>query len=78
MRTMSLFELNHSNGSVSLGDLLSGAAISAAEPGMSISEIVEFICRGGWPGMIGDSFNHSMGFVRDYIDELRRTDVESV
>ena len=78
MRTMSLFEQDHANGAVSLGDLLTGATISAAEPGLTISDVIELICRGGWPGTIGDSLNQAMGFVRDYIDELRRTDVESV
>ena len=78
MRTMSLFEQDHANGAVSLGELLSGATISATEPGLTISDVIEFICRGGWPGTIDDSLNQAMGFVRDYIDELRRTDVESV
>ncbi|MCY3689369.1 MAG: ATP-binding protein [Gammaproteobacteria bacterium] len=78
MRTMSLFEQDHANGKVSLGDLLSGATISATDPGLTISDIVELICRGGWPGTIGDSLNQAMGFARDYIDELRRTDVGSV
>ena len=78
MRTMSLFEQDHANGKVSLGDLLSGATISATKPDLTVSDVVELICRGGWPGTIGDSLNQAMGFVRDYIDELRRTDVESV
>lgn len=78
MRTMSLFEQGHANGKVSLRGLLNGEAISAGEPGLTVSDIVELICRGGWPGTVGDSLNEAMGFVRDYIDELRRTDVESV
>ena len=78
MRTMSLFEQNRSNGKVSLEDLLSGAPISATEPELTVADVVELLCRGGWPGMIDDRLSHAVGFVRDYVDELCRTDVGSV
>ncbi len=78
MRTMSLFEQELANGKVSVRSLLTGATISASEPNLTVPEVIELICRGGWPGTIGDSLNQAMGFVRDYIDELRRTDIESV
>ena len=76
MRTLSLFEQGHASGDVSLGALLSGAPEAAADPGLTIPDIVELICRGGWPGTLDNSLDQAMRFVRDYIDELRRTDVE--
>ncbi len=78
LRTMSLFEQGYSTGAVSLGELLAGAEVSAPEPGLDIADIIELICRGGWPGTLSENLNKAMGFVRDYIDELRRTDVERV
>ncbi len=76
MRTMSLFEQGHASGEVSLADLLAGKAAAAPDPNLTIPEICELICRGGWPGTLDDDLNHSLRFVRDYIDELRRTDIE--
>ena len=76
MRTLSLFEQGHASGDVSLGALLSGAPEAAADPGLTVPDIVELICRGGWPGTLDNSLDQAMRFVRDYIDELRRTDVE--
>ena len=77
MRTMSLFEQGRANGTVSLGGLLSGhEQPSAQDPGLALVDIVEAICRGGWPGTLGDDLPQAMRFVRDYVDEIRRTDIE--
>lgn len=77
MRTMSLFEQGRANGAVSLGGLLSGVEQpSAPDPGLALVDLVEAICRGGWPGTLGDDLPQAMRFVRGYIDEIRRTDVE--
>ncbi|MCY3858455.1 MAG: AAA family ATPase [Gammaproteobacteria bacterium] len=51
MRTMSLFELGLSSGHVSLEDLLAGARVSASRPDAKINDVVEYICRDGWPAM---------------------------
>ena len=76
MRTLSLFEQGYATGAVSVGDLLSGGRASAAAPDLSVSSLVELICRGGWPGTLDDGIDRAMRYVRDYIDEVRRTDVE--
>lgn len=77
MHTMSLFEQGRANGAVSLGGLLSGVdQPSAPDPGLALSDLVEAICRGGWPGTLDDGLPQAMRFVRGYVDEVRRTDVE--
>ena len=76
MRTMSLYEREISNGEVSLGGLLSGETVSAPNTTISIRDIIELLCRGGWPGTLMDSLTDAMDYVKDYIAEIGRTDLE--
>ena len=78
MRTLSLFEQGHATGAASLGALLAGEPVSAPKSPLTVPDIVELICRGGWPGTLEESPDLAMRFVRDYIEEVRRTDVERV
>lgn len=76
MRPMSLFEQGHSTGEVPLSGLLSGAKASASDPGLELVDLIELICRGGWPGTLGFQLNRALRFVRGYVDEVRRTEME--
>ena len=76
LHTMSLLEQGRGSGEVSLGDLLEGRRISASEPGLTLPDVVEAICRGGWPATLHTPSDRAMRYVRDYVDEVRRTDVE--
>ena len=78
MRTMSLFELGLSSGDVSLEDLLASAKVSAPRPDAKISDVVEYLCRGGWPAMQKVDLGNAMSYVRDYVAEIVRTDVENM
>ena len=78
MRPMSLFELGLSTGEVSLGDLLAGQAISAPAPTTTIPDLTEAICRGGWPGTLGADLPAARRFVRNYLNEIRRADLNRV
>lgn len=75
MRPMSLYETELSTGEVSLGDVLSGETPRSADPGLSVPELAEAICRGGWPGFRGLDLTSGLRAVRDYLDEIRRVDV---
>ena len=75
---MSLFELGLSTGEVSLGDLLAGQAISAPAPTTTIPDLTEAICRGGWPGTLGADLPAARRFVRNYLNEIRRADLNRV
>ena len=78
MRTMSLFELELSSGRVSVGDLLAGKDVSTPNSNTTLSTLVEYMCRGGWPGNLDENLNNAMRFVQDYVAEIVRTDVQNM
>ncbi len=78
MRPMSLYESELSTGEISLGDVLAGEAPRSGDSGLAIPEIVEAICRGGWPGFRGLDLTAVLRAVRDYLDEIRRVDVSRI
>ncbi len=78
MRPMSLFEMGHSSGAVSLAGLLAGEPAHCAAPGLSVADLAEYISVGGWPGGWGRSVSSRLRGVRDYLDEIRRVDVARV
>ena len=75
MRPMSLFESGDSTGEMSLGALLRSEPVKAARSPTTLTDLVALVCRGGWPGMIGAGMVDARRFVRDYLEEVRRTDV---
>ena len=78
MRPMSLLEQGHSTGEVSLRELLGGGRVSAPATAASIPGLAEAVCRGGWPGTLGDGLPAARRFVRNYLDEIRRADLHRV
>lgn len=78
MRTMSLVESGHSTGEIQLADLLRGGAASAPESGLGLNDVIDRICHGGWPGMQALTTARAMRALRDYLDEIRRTDIVRV
>jgi len=75
---MALAETGHSTGAVSLKDVLQGKVSRSPDPGLTIADITERISVGGWPGLLGRSLGESLQAVRDYLEEIRRVDVERV
>ena len=83
MRTMSLFESGVSNGAVSLNEMFDGATCSAwrARPAHTASvdgelrEVVEPLCRGGWPASRGMSPDDAQDFLNDYLEQTYRVDI---
>lgn len=75
MRPMSLFELGISTGQVSLRELLRSAHVAAQAPDVTVSDLLEILCRGGWPGVLDADLKRALAFSRDYLDEVRRTEV---
>ncbi|MCY4453683.1 MAG: DUF4143 domain-containing protein [Immundisolibacterales bacterium] len=78
MRPMSLFESGHSTGAMSLGAMLRSESVPAQPGRTTVADLVELVCRGGWPGTIGAGANDAQRFVRDYLEEIRRTDLRRV
>lgn len=78
MRPMSLFEGGHSTGTVSLQAWLTGAPALAADPGLSLQDITARIVAGGWPGWRHQALPDAARAVRDYLEEIQRTDITRV
>ena len=78
LRPMSLSELGHSTGEVSLGALLDGRPAPSVAAGMEVAELAEFVCVGGWPGHLDKSPEAAMLANRDYLEDVCRVDLERV
>jgi len=78
MRPMSLFESGHSTGEVSLGAMLRSEPVPAHLAETTLTDLVAFVCRGGWPGIIDARTGDAQRFVRDYVEEIRRADLRRV
>lgn len=79
MRPMTLFETGHSSGSISVKELLAGMTMpTVSEPGLDVTEIARRTAVGGWPGHLEYDVDRALRAVRDYLEEIRRTDIGRV
>ena len=78
MRPMSLLETGESTGDVSLGALLEGTPVAARRPEADFRDMLDALCRGGWPRLLGRSVPDAQLFLDGYIADLCRTDVSAV
>lgn len=75
MRPMSLYESGESDGAVSLGELLDGAGCGGPDAGLSLGDVLELACHGGWPQMLDADSATAADAARAYLQEISRTDV---
>ena len=75
MRPMSLFESGESTGAVSLGRLLNGERSVASRSELTLTEVVDLLCRGGWPWLLGTAVLDAQSRLRDYLGEIARTEI---
>lgn len=78
MDTMTWQELGYSNGTVSLSDLLNGTVNSFYEPAISLDFIVERLCIGGWPALMGEQLENAIKMNQGYVDLLCEVDMSQV
>lgn len=78
MRPMSLFESGHSDGAISLRELMEGNAGRASDPGTTKELIAERIAIGGWPAVQDISLQRATSAARDYLKQIREVDVMRV
>jgi predicted AAA+ superfamily ATPase len=78
MRPMSLFESGHTSGEVSLAAMLEGVPPRAVDPAVTVRDLAERICIGGWPAHLGYAVDEGLEAVRSYLDEIRRVDINRV
>jgi uncharacterized protein len=77
MRPMSLYESNESNGKVSIKDLFDGKTDIGAKSTLTIEQIANAICRGGWPAAV-ISGKQSPRTAMNYVDAIINLDVQRV
>ncbi len=78
MRPMSLFELGSSTGEVSLRTLLAGELERGARAEIEPNDLFRLVCVGGWPGHLRLSATDALQANRDYLEEVRRVDINRV
>ncbi len=78
MRPMSLFELGSSTGEVSLRALLAGELERGARAEIEPNDLFRLVCVGGWPGHLRLSATDALQANRDYLEEVRRVDINRV
>lgn len=70
MRTMSLYELGLSDGSVSLMDLFNDELNTAKTRDVSLDDIISYIMKGGWPGAKDLSPEQTQEIMKAYLDNI--------
>jgi len=78
MRPMTLAEAGRSTGAISLKALLDGEPSRSPETAVTIHGLVEEVVRGGWPGIRDLPVDDAARALRDYLDRIRRVDIEAV
>lgn len=77
MCPMSLFESDESEGVVSIHELFSGASDIEGESHLSVQDIAEVICRGGWPEVVS-KHSSSNQIARNYVEAVINADLSRV
>lgn len=78
MRPMSLFESGDSSGTISLHKLCQGELVPQMLGDVQLSNIIEYIVRGGWPGNIGVPLKQAMLLPGEYLKAVIEDDVYRV
>lgn len=75
MRPMTLYEMGQSSGDISIAALFGGDEPKATDSGMTLKNLIDRICIGGWPNFIVLDVNEAMEVMRSYLNEIIRTDI---
>ncbi len=75
MRPMSLYESGRSSGKVSLQDICTGNPISEMTGEVDLSDIIDNIIRGGWPGNQDASLKQASLLPAEYISAIIEDDM---
>ena len=78
MRPMSLYESGESNGKVSLADLFDDKPFETQTNDLTIDDITNLTCRGGWPWATLISKEVALDQAFDYVDSVVNKDIQRV
>lgn len=69
MRPMSLKEMGHSSGAITLDDLRNTATVSAHSK-LTYHDLAKVCVIGGWPALLGADHRQAIAFNRSYLNDL--------
>lgn len=75
MRPMSLYESGNSSGKISLKELCAGSMESVMTGEVGLTNLIELIIRGGWPGNLGLSLEQAALLPTEYLNAVIDDDV---
>lgn len=75
MRPMTLHEVGHGTSHISLAGLLAGEKSSSPAQELMLPELIDEVIMGGWPGLRRLAVPAAARAVRDYLDQISRTDI---
>lgn len=78
MRPMTLYEMGHSTGTVSVANVLDGEFEGSREIEFTLHDLAEFVAVGGWPGHLQRDTDGAVQTMRDYVEEICRADISRV
>lgn len=78
MRPLTFTEWSSSNDLVSLADVLQGKDVSASAESVSLMEIAEEVCIGGWPTLQKRTVSQAQDLNRSYLEDVYRADFDQV
>lgn len=70
MRTMSLYEMGKSTGDVSIMNLFNGDIRNTPISEVRLDTLIEYVLRGGWPGVQDLSLEDAIRVSRDYLENI--------
>ena len=76
LRPMSLYELGNSTGEISVASLLDGEAVQSPSVDLSVHDVAQMICVGGWPGNLESSSDDAMLVNQNFVGEICRADLQ--
>lgn len=76
MRPMSLLESGQSSGDISIGEMLKGVKPQVCHSTIIIPEIVDLICKGGWPLVQPLTVDAARKVMKAYIEEVAGIDLQ--
>ncbi|GEP40384.1 ATPase AAA [Nocardioides psychrotolerans] len=76
MRPMSLMESGHSTGQASLKAVLDGDQVTAQDSGLTVPDVIDRICIGGWPALLDATAQDAGRWLRDYLNQIVLVDVQ--
>ena len=78
MRPMSLVESGHSTGQASLEAVLAGDKVIAQDPGLTVHDLIDRICIGGWPALLDANSQDAGRWLRDYLNQIVLVDIQEL